>query len=128
MSSNTESFTINETGENTGKLYKGVFKTKIRLGHRAQLRQDEMRRDLLGAKPDGASPRAVNLADIFSFIWAHLEEAPQWWTMENNGIDLEDDVVPAAVYRAIVDLKVAAAGKLKKEAEDATKVLTAESK
>jgi hypothetical protein len=87
------------------------------LGHRDYLRQDEIRRELLGARPEGVSARAQNTAELFSFVWIHLVESPQWWTMNGNGLDLEDDNVAADVYGKIVELKLAAQKKLKEEAE-----------
>lgn len=121
--SNTEKFTVDVTGETTGKTWKGVFATKIRLSHRDQFRQDEIRRDMLGKNPDTASPRAQNAAEVFSFVLAHLLEAPQWWAMNGNGLDMEDDNVVAEVYGKIVEVKVAAQKKLKDEAEAARKEL-----
>jgi hypothetical protein len=117
--SNSAQFSIDVTGEITGKSWKGVFKTKLRLSHRDQLRMDEIRRDLLGAKPESASPRAQNAADIFSTIAAHLVEAPQWWAMNGDGLDLEDDNVVAEVYGRILEAKVEAVKKLKADAETA---------
>lgn len=116
---NEAKFSIDVTGEVTGKPWKGVFKSKIRLSHRDQLRQDEIRRDLLGKNPETASPRAQNAADVFSFVLIHLIEAPQWWAMNGNGLDLEDDNVVAEVYGKIVEIKVEAQKKLKDEAEAA---------
>lgn len=116
---NEAKFSIDVTGEVTGKPWKGVFKTKLRLSHRDQLKQDEIRRDLLGKNPETASPRAANAADVFSFVAIHLIEAPQWWAMNGSGLDLEDDNVIAEVYGKIVEAKVEAQKKLKDEAEAA---------
>lgn len=117
--SNSEQFTIDVLGETSGKAWKGVFKTKLRLSHRDQLRMDEIRRDLLGKSPEHASPRAHNQAEIFSTIAAHLTEMPQWWTMEGNGLDLEDDNVVGEVYGRILQAKTDALAKLKAEGEAA---------
>lgn len=121
---NEEKFTIDVIGETTEKSWKGIFKTKLRLSHRDQLRQDELRRDLLGKSPEAASPRAINQAEIFSMVLTHLIETPQWWTMNGNGLDLEDDNVVAEVYGKILEAKVEAAKKLKGEAEAAKAELT----
>lgn len=124
MSSNSESFTVDVVGENTEQPWKGLFKTKLRLSHRDYLRQDEIRRGLLGEKPENASPRAANTADLFSFISVHLLEAPQWWTMNQDGLALEDDNVIGEVYSRIVEKKAEAAKKAKEKAEADLKELS----
>lgn len=113
----TESFSIDLIGENTGKTWKGVFKTKINLSHRDYLRQDQLRRELLGEKPEAAGARAANTAELMAFINIHLVEPTQWWQMNGNGLDLEDDNVVSAIYGKIVELKEAAAKKLVAKAE-----------
>jgi hypothetical protein len=117
--SNETKFSIDVVGEVSEKPWKGVFKAKIRLSHRDQLKQDELRRDLLGSKPESASARAHNQAEIFATVLIHLTESPQWWTMAGNGLDLEDDNVIAEVYGKILEAKVEAAKKLRGEAETA---------
>lgn len=114
---NLEKFSIDCIGETTEKAWKGVFSCKLRLSHKDYLKQDEIRRDLLGTKAESASPRAQNTAELFSFVLIHLLESPQWWTMNGNGLDLEDDNVVAEVYGKIVELKVAAQKKVKDGAD-----------
>jgi hypothetical protein len=123
MTSNSEKFSIDVEGETTGKTWKGVFGTKLRLSHKDELRQDEIRRELLGKNPMGVSVRANNIAEVFSFVLIHLTQVPQWWEMNGNGLDLEDDNVVRALYEKILDLKVAAQEKLKAEAEAARTAL-----
>ena len=122
--SNEAKFTVDVTGETTGKPFKGIFKTKLRLSHRDQLRQDEIRRELLGKNPETASPRAQNAAEVFSFVLAHLIETPTLWSVNGNGLDLEDDNVVSEVYSKIVEAKVEAQNKLKAEADAAKVELT----
>lgn len=119
MNSNIEKFSVDTEGEVTGKTWKGMFSTKVRLSHRDQLRQDEIRRDLLGKNPESASPRANNVAEVFSFIAVHVVESPQWWSMHANGLELEDDNVVGEVYEKIAKIKLEAQDKLKKDAESA---------
>lgn len=123
---NSEQFTIDIVGEVSEQTWKGLFKTKIRLSHRDHLRQDEIRRDLIGPQPPGVSPgpRAGNTADLLSFIQIHLLESPQWWTMNGNGLDFEDDNVISEVYGKIVDLKVKATDKAKTKADEDKVALT----
>lgn len=117
-------FSINVTGEETGKAYPGLFKTKVRLSHADQLRQDEMRRELLGKNAEYASPRALNQAEVFSYIWVHLTESPQWWGAHRNGLDLEDDNVLGEIHDNIVKARAEYREKLKAEAEAARQELT----
>jgi hypothetical protein len=119
MTANSEKFSIDVTGDVTGRPWKGVFETKLRLSHRDQLRQDEIRRELLGARAEHASNRAINQAEIFSTIAAHLTKVPEWWTVNGGGLDLEDDNVIGAVYDRIIELKGEAAKKAKGEADAA---------
>lgn len=115
----TVQFSISVTGESTGEKWTGSFKMKTRLSHRDQLRLDQIRRDLLGPNPDGASPRAQNQAEVFSFIAVHLLDAPMWWKSNDNGLDLQDDNVVAEVYAQITKAKSDAIEKLKKAASEA---------
>lgn len=126
--SNTEKFTVDCVGEVSGKTWKGLFTTKLRLSHRDQLRQDEIRRSLLGKDAENASPRAKDAAEAFSFIQASLVEAPSWWASNANGLDLEDDNVVAEVYGEIIKARVAANEKLKAAAEGAKQDLVKLSK
>lgn len=119
MTSNSEQFSINVTGEVSGEKYPGVFKTKLRLSHRDQLRMDEIRRELLGKSPEHASPRAQNQADIISTIIVHLLDAPLWWKSSGDGLSLEDDNILGEIYGKIMEVKAEAQNKLKKEAETA---------
>lgn len=125
-SNDTVQFSISVTGEATGEKWTGAFKCKTRLSHRDQLRLDQVRRDLLGPNPDGASPRAQNQAEVFSFIVAHLIDAPNWWRSNDNGLDLEDDNVVAEVYAQITKAKAEATEKLKKAAGEAEREIKAE--
>ena len=126
MNTNSEKFSIDVIGDVTGNTWKGVFQAKIRLGKRDELRQDELRRELLGANPSGATPRAQNIAEVYSFCMAHIMDAPQWWKMNADGLDLEDDNVAGAVYDNIVRLISEADQKLKAQTEAAKAELSKE--
>ena len=91
-------FSVNVVGEVTGETFKGVFKAVPRLSHRDNLRRDQLRRDLLGAKPEDASADATNVSAVFSKIWVHVTEAPSWWKDSKNGLELLDETPVAAVY------------------------------
>ncbi len=115
----SSSFTIKVVGESTGTNWSGVFKTKLRLSHKDQLRRDQLRRELLGDKAEQASGRAQNQAEIFSEIAVHLIDSPQWWKVSDGGLDLEDDVVVKTVYDEILKAKADAAKKLSDAGEAA---------
>lgn len=118
-------FTINVTGEITGDTFRGVFKVKPRLSHRDTLLQDQMRRDLLGPKPGEAGQSAVASALVFSKIWAHLAEAPNWWKDAGNGVDLLDEAPVVAVYDAVQKVEKEAVDAVKKAGEKAAEELKA---
>ena len=91
-------FSVSVVGEVTGETFKGVFKAIPRLTHRDNLRRDQLRRDLLGSKPEDASADATNVSAVFSKIWAHVTDVPSWWKDSRNGLDLLDETPVAAVY------------------------------
>lgn len=93
---------ISVKGDLTDMLWSGTFRFKTRISHKEQLRRDEYRRSLLGADADHASTRALNQAELFSEIQAHLIEAPLWWAKTDNGLDLEDDNVIAEIYQGLL--------------------------
>src|SRR3954464_14974506 len=93
---------IDVVGERTGDTFKGKFKFRTRLSHRDRMNIDILRRQYLGAQPEGAvaSPRATQQAMIFSELDIRCIEAPSWWTTASNGQDLYDDDVVGAVFDA----------------------------
>ena len=120
MPNDTASFSIKVTGDVTGETWHGSFKTRLRLSHRDQFRQDQIRRELLGGvNPESASKRALNAAEVFSVIAIHIFDAPKWWLQADNGLLLEDDNVIAAVYEEILKAKAEAMSALVKKGEEA---------
>lgn len=118
-------FTVSVRGELSGEDFRGVFKAVPLLSHRQNLARDQMRRDLLGPKPEEASADAVNISQVFSKLYAHLTETPSWWKDSGNGLNLLDEAPVAAVYeqvlkietdarKAILDAGQKAANELKK--------------
>ena len=95
---NTFVFTISVEGEQTGETFRGKFVAKLRLTHREQLIQDRQRRTLLGDKPEHASIRCLNQAEIFSELATRIVDAPSWWKDSDGGLELVDDDVVGAVY------------------------------
>jgi hypothetical protein len=123
MASANSTFTVDVVGEITGEKWVGSFTTRLQLSHADQFRRDEIRRRLLGANPESASPRALNAAEVFSEISIHITDAPQWWKGNNGGLDLADDNVVAAVFDGIVAEKTKAAAETKKRADAALEEL-----
>ena len=110
-------FSVSVTGEVTGETFKGVFKAVPRLSHRDNLRRDQLRRDLLGGRPEDASPDAMNVSLVFSKIWVHLTESPSWWRDSGNGVNLLDEAPVAAVFDNVARIEREAIGAVKKQAE-----------
>lgn len=117
------SFPVDVEGSVTKTGYKGVFKIRPLLSHRDKLRRDEMKRQLVGAMPDGTGIAAMRTAEIFSKIWAHVVEAPSWWKDAGNGLDLIDEEPVVAVIDKIVEMEQEVMGTLSKEGEEAKKEL-----
>lgn len=110
-------FSVSVKGEITGEDFKGVFKALPRLSHRDNLRRDQLRRDLLGAKPEDASADATNVSAVFSKIWVHVVEAPSWWKDAKNGLDLLDETPVAAVYDNVARIEREAIEAVQKQAQ-----------
>ena len=121
-------FIVDVPGETSGETFKGVFKAIPRLSHSANLRRDQLRRDLLGPKAEEAGPDAVNVAVVFSKVWAHLTETPSWWRESRNGLDLLDESPVAAVYDNVTRIEREAFEAVKKKADAAKGVLAEEIK
>ena len=74
VNNDPKSVSIDVVGSTSKQHYIGVFKVKVLLSHRQKLQKDEMKRQLLGTNPEGASMDALKTAVIHSKIWAHLAE------------------------------------------------------
>ncbi len=125
---NTKSFTVDVKGSVTGETYKGLFKVKPLLSHKDKLRRDEIRRSLLGEKATDASENAQTMASIFSKIYIHVIDAPSWWTNADNGSDLLDEEPVQQVLTEILKIESDQIESVKKQGEEAKKVLATEEK
>jgi hypothetical protein len=121
-------FSVTVEGETTGETFKGVFKARPRLSHSLTLLRDQFRRDLIGTKSEGASQEAINVATVFSKIWAHVVDAPSWWKESGKGLELLDESVIAAIYENVLRIEREASVSIKKAGEEAAKVLKEDSK
>jgi hypothetical protein len=100
MSINESSFSINVTSL-SGENYAGAFKARKRLSHIQTLRRDELRRELLGAKPEVAPDELKKNAFILSTCAAYVFDGPRWWLESDSGQSLVDEEPVAAVYEEV---------------------------
>lgn len=124
------SFDVSVKGEESGKDYSGLFEVKTKLSLRDQLKEDEIYRNVLGANPQTAGGDAAAIAQALAYLAVRVTASPDWWRLSDNGRDLEDlDVLAAVNNGAVAAVKaeraahqkkaVAAQGELKaKLAED----------
>jgi hypothetical protein len=96
------SFTVNIKGEFTEEQWAGSFKIKTKLSHRDNLKQDQIRRELIGNKPDGAYSDVQGTATIFAFLQTYIIDAPKWWRENGEGLDLLDSNVAIEVWNAAI--------------------------
>jgi hypothetical protein len=127
----TAIFDINMVGGDSGNPYHGTFKVRTLLTRRQLALGDEIRRDILGKNPEGASPRVAADAFIAGQLSIRILEAPEWFESAGvGGIDLPDINVLEEVFRKTMEAeeerksKLVAAGdkaaeKLKKKTEKA---------
>jgi hypothetical protein len=124
-----ETFDVNVVGNATGQTWAGSFTVKPLLSWRDGLAQDKLRRELLGADAQNASPDAVAMAVILSELSVRVIDAPAWWKESKGGLDLPDDEVITTIYskmREIIDAKVAETAKDAEEARAEIKAVKAE--
>jgi len=124
MATNETSFTINVTAA-SGENYAGTFIVRRRLSHMQTLRRDELRRELLGSKPDAAPDSLKQNAYILSTCAAYVKEAPSWWTNASNGVDLLDEEPVGAVFQEILKIQDQLNKELEEKAEKAKLALKA---
>lgn len=122
MVSNETSFSINVTSA-IGENWAGTFKVRKRLSHMQALRRDELRRELLGAKPETAPEIMKQNAYILSTCAAYVIDGPRWWSENSNGVDLVDEEPIAAVFEQIRMIQDSVAKEIEEKAKKATEVL-----
>jgi hypothetical protein len=112
-------FRISVSGEKSGETYVGTFKCLRRLSHRQELTRDVLYRNLLGEKPDSASPRAKEQAELFSDLQVCLTDSPVWWKEAGGGLDLVDDEVVKKIWTETIRIRVEAIKEVQDRAKDA---------
>lgn len=120
----TAAFTVNITGETTGRVYTGKFLVKTVLSRRDHFVADERRRMLLGSNPTGAAPSIQGEAYIFGQLAVRVLEAPKFWSDSDNGLDIEDANVIGEVFKTTMEKEEEYQKSLKEEATEAVKSLS----
>lgn len=122
MSINEETFSVNVTAA-SGENYAGTFKVRRRLSHMQFLRADELRRELVGAKPEFAPEDVRKNAYILSTCAAHVISAPSWWTDNSNGVDLLDEEPVSAVFEQVEKIRDTVAKELQAKRQKSEEAL-----
>lgn len=122
---NESSFSINVTAA-SGELFAGTFKVRRRLSHMQSLRRDELRRELLGARGEGAPQDLKYNAFILSTCAAYVINGPRWWDESSNGVDLLDVEPVAAVFNEISKILDTVAAELDVKSKKAVEALKAD--
>jgi hypothetical protein len=116
-------FSVDIKGKTTGQSYVGVFKIKTRLSMRDRLRQDEVRRTILGVNAESATMEAQGIANAVSYLNVRITKAPSWWTDNQGGLELEDMDVLAEVYQKAFQIEEESYKVLSDDAEKARQEL-----
>ena len=121
---NTINFQVSVKGDYSNELYSGTFTMKTRLSYRETLKQDQIRRDLLG--PDAAntaSEDAKGIAQVLSFLGVYITQSPRWWTDCSNGLDSLENNLVSEVYSAAIKALSESIDEKNKRAEEAKAAL-----
>lgn len=116
-------FTLDITGDVSGKAYAGVFTIKSRLSHMDRFRQDQVKRSILGGdNPNAAGPEAMSMAEAFSQIAIRVLNGPDWFK-NSNAMDIADFNVIQEIYTRCIKIEQDEIDKVTKKAEEAKKTL-----
>lgn len=123
-------FSVDIKGNVTGRQYSGLFTAKTKLTQREILKQDEIRRTILGTNPDGAPDYIQRIAQAVSYLSVTIQHATaqSWWKESDSGLELEDQNVLAEVNNKCLVAVEAEYARLAKEANKAQEDLTAAKK
>lgn len=111
----TFSFTIDEVGEASGKSFKWAFSAKKRLTVRERISQDQIRRNIIGERPQDAQPLTVLRAEMVAHLSVSITDSPKAWKDSNGGLDLCDDNILLKIYDEVINGQEAA---LKEKVEE----------
>jgi hypothetical protein len=87
---NTVDFSVDVVGELTNNSYVGTFVAKTKLSMRETLRQDEVRRQILGVNPQSAGEDAQRVAAAIAYLSVHIVQSPDWWKELEGGLKIEE--------------------------------------
>lgn len=116
-------FAVDLKGDLTGKSYIGNFVVKTMTSFRDSLREDEIRRSVLGVNPQNAGPYAASVAAAIAYLDIRVIDCPEWWTQSGRGLDLKDDNILVEVNDKAVKAIDEELGKVKKLADEAKPIL-----
>jgi hypothetical protein len=120
------SFDVKCKGDETEKDYEGLFKVKTKLSIKERLKEDEIRRSVLGVDSQNAGTEATLIASAVAYLAVRLVESPDWWKASEGGMKLEDSNVLAIVNNTAMAEIAKEYQKLAKKAEDAQGEIKAE--
>lgn len=118
-------FNVDVKGDVTGRQYMGAFTVKTRLSHRDTIREDQVRRDILGPNSDGADPKAKGLATAIASLAVRVVKSPTWWSDSDGGLELEDENILVEVYNKTHQATLDERKELAEQAEKAKEELRA---
>lgn len=102
---------VDVTGNETGQRFEGKFVVKTKISNREALKEDEVRRNILGQNPQHAGEYAWGIASMIAWLAVRLTDSPTWWKEAGGGVDLLDDNVLTTVHdkavKAVTDEKAA---------------------
>jgi hypothetical protein len=124
----TEVFSLDVVGSQSGEKYFGTFECYKRLTHARQLARDRIIRDLLGPNAKDASPRAQSQAEIVAQLQVSLAKAPDWLKNSRFGLDLIDDNVIGDISDNIDRIQMKAIEEVQKKGDEARAQLSTLSK
>jgi hypothetical protein len=125
---NSAKFNVSVIGEKSGQPFNGDFTVKTRLTRSDYFRADEIRRSLLGVRPEAASPAVAGEAFVFAQLSVRITEAPKWWEDAQNGLELEDPNVIGTIFKLAVEKEEERVAKIQEESKAALTKIAAKTK
>jgi hypothetical protein len=110
---------VDFVGSDTQTPYRGEFTVKTKLSWREMIKEDEIRRSVLGFNAAEAGELAARGAQFSAYLVVRVTEAPDWWKKSNNGLDSEDINLLSKVYDAVSEKIEAEYKRVADEAEKA---------
>ncbi len=130
MKQSSFSLNVSERGEATGETYNWSFTAKEILSVRDRIAKDNIRRNLLGDRPEGATPDTQVRAEIVAHLQVSLIDTTKEWRDLGNGLDILDENIIMTIYEKVLEGQNKAIDRAEKDAAEAKEKLrkTARSK